>query len=180
MNKRVHEIAKERGLTTKDVLATLQAAGVPVKAPSSSVDEDLAKRILISTTAKSSPTPVRAEGAAAPRTPPPVRRDPRTIGTGVKGPPRAIPKIPKEEPPAPEPAATASARPTREEPTPGDAAGNGTAGGPGDAHKRPTRDSLQGERAPGNAGGRRRVVIDSQASRRAAGGGPQSNQPPRR
>ena len=40
------------------------------------------------------------------------------------------------------------------------------------AHKRPTRDSLQGERAPGAAGGRRRVVIDSQASRRAPGGGP--------
>ena len=48
-------------------------------------------------------------------------------------------------------------------------------------HKRPTRDSLQGERAPGSAGGRRRVVIDSQASRRAStGGGAQQNQPPRR
>jgi translation initiation factor IF-2 len=47
--------------------------------------------------------------------------------------------------------------------------------------QRPTRDSLQGERTPGSAGGRRRVVIDSQASRRAPGGGPpQSNQPPRR
>ena len=51
-------------------------------------------------------------------------------------------------------------------------------------HKRPTRDSLQGERTPGNAGGRRRVVIDAQASRRAPagpgspGGGPA--QPPRR
>ncbi|MGO9898892.1 MAG: translation initiation factor IF-2 [Solirubrobacteraceae bacterium] len=59
------------------------------------------------------------------------------------------------------------------------------AAGPGDAdqpHKsRPTRDSLQGERTPGSAGGRRRVVIDSQASRRSPGGGPgQSNQPPRR
>jgi len=48
-------------------------------------------------------------------------------------------------------------------------------------YKRPTRDSLQGERAPGSAGGRRRVVIDSQASRRAPGGGPgQQSQPPRR
>jgi translation initiation factor IF-2 len=50
-------------------------------------------------------------------------------------------------------------------------------------HKRPTRDSLQGERSPGNAGGRRRVVIDAQASRRAPGpgapgGGPAN--PPRR
>jgi translation initiation factor IF-2 len=181
MNKRVHEIAKERGRATKDVLAQLQAAGVPVKASSSSVDEDLARRVLISTTAKSSPTPVRADGDGGPRTPPPVRRDPRTIGTGVKGPPRAIPKIPKVEPPkpeAPEPAPAASARPTRDEPTPANGSGNGAGGA--DAHKRPTRDSLQGERAPGNAGGRRRVVIDSQASRRAAGGGPQSNQPPRR
>jgi translation initiation factor IF-2 len=49
------------------------------------------------------------------------------------------------------------------------------------AHKRPTRDSLQGERAPGAAGGRRRVVIDSQASRRAPSGlAGQPNQPPRR
>ncbi len=48
-------------------------------------------------------------------------------------------------------------------------------------HKsRPTRDSLQGERTPGSAGGRRRVVIDSQASRRSPAGGPQANQPPRR
>ncbi|MBV9193738.1 MAG: translation initiation factor IF-2, partial [Solirubrobacterales bacterium] len=61
------------------------------------------------------------------------------------------------------------------------AGGEAFAGGEG-AHKRPTRDSLQGERAPGNASGRRRVVIDSQASRRAPSGGApaQPNQPPRR
>jgi translation initiation factor IF-2 len=49
--------------------------------------------------------------------------------------------------------------------------------------QRPTRDSLQGERAPGAPGSRRRVVIDSQASRRAPGGGGPGggpNQPPRR
>src|SRR3954469_21633031 len=39
--------------------------------------------------------------------------------------------------------------------------------------QRPTRSSLQGERAPGAGGGVRRVVIDSQASRRQGpGGGP--------
>jgi translation initiation factor IF-2 len=57
-------------------------------------------------------------------------------------------------------------------------------GGDGGPRQRPTRDSLQGERAPGAPGGRRRVVIDSQASRRAPGGGgpggPGPNQPPRR
>ncbi len=188
MNKRVHQIAKERGLPARDVLAQLQAAGIPVKAASSSVDEDVAKRALISTTAKSSPTPVRGSDGG-PRTPPTPRRDPRTIGTGVKGPPRTIPKPTLKAPdpePTPEPAPAASARPTREEPTPADGTpaggANGASGGQGadGAHKRPTRDSLQGERAPGNAGGRRRVVIDSQASRRAQGGPPQSNQPPRR
>jgi translation initiation factor IF-2 len=57
------------------------------------------------------------------------------------------------------------------------AAGRPADGGP----KRPTRDSLQGERAPGaGPGGRRRVVIDSQASRRQPGGPPPTQQPPRR
>src|SRR5437764_8801621 len=46
MNKRVHEIAKERGLATKDVLEQLKAAGVSVKSASSSVDEDAATRVL--------------------------------------------------------------------------------------------------------------------------------------
>ncbi len=63
----------------------------------------------------------------------------------------------------------------------GDASGNG-----GDKpRQRPTRSSLQGERAPGSGGGGvRRVVIDSQASRRQGGpgGGPPGPQrrPPRR
>ena len=200
MNKRVHEIAKERGLAPKDVLAQLRAAGVDVKASSSSVDEDLAKSVLVRAAVARGPatTSSRTKAAAAapaarvsdgaPRTPPTPRRDPRTIGTGVKGPPRdkiaptaeelkvAEDKAAAEATAAAEArAAAAAARPKREEPTPADAQSGDS------AHKRPTRDSRQGERAPGNAGGRRRVVIDSQASRRAQGGGPpQSNQPPRR
>src|SRR5260221_7567491 len=46
MNKRVHEIAKERGLSSKDVLARLKAAGVDVKAASSNVDADVASKVL--------------------------------------------------------------------------------------------------------------------------------------
>ncbi len=38
--KRVHEIAKERGISSKEVLVVLQAAGLEVKAAASSVDED--------------------------------------------------------------------------------------------------------------------------------------------
>jgi len=42
--KRVHEIAKERGISSKEVLAALQEAGFDVKAAASSVDErDIAK-----------------------------------------------------------------------------------------------------------------------------------------
>ena len=37
--KRVHEIAKEKGISSKEVLAVLQAAGLDVKAAASSVDE---------------------------------------------------------------------------------------------------------------------------------------------
>jgi translation initiation factor IF-2 len=73
--------------------------------------------------------------------------------------------------------------PASANPQAADANRGGGAAGVDGAHKRPTRDSLQGERAPGNAGGRRRVVIDSQASRRAPGGpggGGPVNQPPRR
>ncbi len=137
MNKRVHEIAKQHGLPTKDVLARLKAAGLDVKASSSSVDEAVAERVLGN--GDSAPQPSAAPVASAvSATPPPA--DDAASDAGAAG--------PNGEP----------------------------------SHKRPTRDSLQGERAPGSAGGRRRVVIDSQASRRAPGGGgpPQSNQPPRR
>jgi translation initiation factor IF-2 len=62
--------------------------------------------------------------------------------------------------------------------------GDATNGAGGDKpRQRPTRSSLQGERAPGAGGGVRRVVIDSQASRRQGGpgGGPPGPQrrPPR-
>ncbi len=153
MNKRVHEIAKERGLPAKDVLARLKAAGIDVKASSSSVDEEVASRVLANGGAGSDGGAGSAASAQPART---ARSEPK--------------------PAAAETPVEASADLQA-------GAGDGSRGQGGDgSHKRPTRDSLQGERAPGNAGGRRRVVIDSQASRRAqgAGGPPQSNQPPRR
>jgi translation initiation factor IF-2 len=44
--KRVHEIAKARGLTSKEVIAALRDAGVEVKAAASSVDESVALKAL--------------------------------------------------------------------------------------------------------------------------------------
>ncbi|HEX5191566.1 MAG TPA: translation initiation factor IF-2 [Solirubrobacteraceae bacterium] len=331
MNKRVHEIAKERGIPAKEVLAKLQAAGIEVTAASSSVDEQLAGRVLSNgdaaasggdqstaprataagseqstrprTAASDSEQParptlrrVRIDGGGAggsgrsgsrssrassssprtqapapvrPATPPPPRRavpvDPRRAAeqaaakaggggrstqavkqqaaaqareqaatkareqaaaqeraeqqrqaqeraaqerlaqeraaqdkvTQERAETRAAEAAAQERAraavreraqakaaeaaaaqQAAQPSATGSAEPAASE-------AEAPARPQGEqAARRPTRDSLQGERAPGNAGGRRRVVIDSQASRRAGGpgGGPGGgpNQPPRR
>src|SRR4051812_21563006 len=44
--KRVHEIAKEQGVSSKDLIAKLQAAGIEVKAAASSVEEGDALKVL--------------------------------------------------------------------------------------------------------------------------------------
>ncbi|HTU95535.1 MAG TPA: translation initiation factor IF-2 [Solirubrobacteraceae bacterium] len=215
-NKRVHEIAKERGLPAKDVLARLKAAGVEVKAASSSVDEAVAARVLANggqarqeSTGSDKPATAAKGGSA--------KASAKTADGGAKAadgaragsrsrseaPAKSTERPAKAAPaaqasaPAPEaesaapPAAESATRPSRDGGGAQSGGGQGNGGGQnagggqaGGDHKRPTRDSLQGERAPGNAGGRRRVVIDSQASRRGpggtGGGPPQSNQPPRR
>ncbi len=164
MNKRVHEIAKERGLPAKEVLEKLKAAGIEVKAASSSVDETVALRALGNGGGQPAQAPKKAAPKSAPAQANPA---PAAQQTAAAKPAADVPDA--DAPPADEPAAD------------GTEAGNGERPATRAEHKRPTRDSLQGERAPGSAGGRRRVVIDSQASRRAPGGGPgQSNQPPRR
>jgi translation initiation factor IF-2 len=83
--------------------------------------------------------------------------------------------------PAQSPAAAAVEAPSAEASA---GAASTAASADGEHKQRPTRDSLQGERSPGNVGGRRRVVIDAQAARRnpaapgAPGGG--AAQPARR
>nr|MDQ3572255.1 translation initiation factor IF-2 N-terminal domain-containing protein [Actinomycetota bacterium] len=57
---RVHEIAKQRGLTSKEVLQKLQAAGIEVKVAASSVEEDVAAKVL-NATAPAVPAPVKAQ-----------------------------------------------------------------------------------------------------------------------
>jgi translation initiation factor IF-2 len=203
MNKRVHQIAKERGTTARELLERLRAAGIDVKAASSNVDEDLALRVLSggdgatgdrgAADRAAQPSPPAAQPKAAP-SPAPERKAEPTAAPGQKAAAPAAPSSQAAGAPAAQPqagggAGPAPARapsPAASAPPPAAPAGAGPAApaGPGQArpdHKRPTRDSLQGERAPGAAGGRRRVVIDSQASRRAGGAGPpQSSQPPRR
>jgi translation initiation factor IF-2 len=171
--KRVHEIAKEHGLSSKELLEKLHAAGVEAKAPASSVEEAAALKAL---GGGAGATPASSNGAPAPSSPPAPA-------------PASAPATPAPATPAPAPqAAAATAVPAVPPAVAGDpaalapapATGATSASAAAAERVRPTRDSRTGERTPGDIGpgGRRRVVIDSQASRRQQGG--PSNQPQRR
>jgi translation initiation factor IF-2 len=164
--KRVHEIAKEHGLSSKELLEKLNAAGVEAKAAASSVEEAAALKAL-----GASATAVSSNGAPAAKTAP----------SGEASRPAAAPVAPSSSATAAPPAAGTSAPGTTAPAVTATAAGGAPAAGASGADRvRPTRDSRTGERTPGDIGpgGRRRVVIDSQASRRQQGG--PSNQPQRR
>src|SRR3954468_24897741 len=156
--KRVHEIAKERGISSKEVLAVLQKAGLDVKASASSVDEnDIAMAF---------------NGGKAP----PAER-------GARGGPQSSQRPGFGGSAGPRSQGQASGQPAGgQQPSgQGGAQGGGSGGGApsrvdGDRPRRPTRGAPAG---PGSGGRRRRVVIDSQASRRPQGPAPQQ-QPPRR
>src|SRR4051794_38150977 len=171
--KRVHELAKQYDMPTSEVIKRLNAAGLEVKAAATAVDEKLADAAL---TGKPKPKAIASNGAAK-KPAAPVLQQRAGFGHGTARAPRAENLAPKT-PPKP-----------KAKPKPKPEAGGNGAGGPGS--RRPTRSSLQGERAPGSGGGVRRVVIDSQASRRQGpgggpggpGGGPGGgppNRPPRR
>ena len=117
-NKRVHEIAKEQGISSKDLLAVLQAAGMTAKAAASSVDESVALEALR-----------RGAGDRPPPTAPRRQRRPgrgarrgrraRARAAGEQAPPATQPSRaspPAQQPPAaPAPAAEDQppARPTQ-------------------------------------------------------------------
>ncbi|MGZ4202391.1 MAG: translation initiation factor IF-2 [Thermoleophilaceae bacterium] len=154
--KRVHEIAKERGMSSKDVIAVLQKAGLDVKAAASSVDENDIRRAFSNGTdaANGGGGAAQAEPAA------PAREQrqpqaPRSDGRQQQRPPQR----PAGERPAQQP----QQQPSEQRP------------------QRPQRRPEQGGGGGGGGGGRRRrVVIDSQASRRQQGPPPPQQQPPRR
>jgi translation initiation factor IF-2 len=168
--KRVHEIAKEQGISSKELLEKLATAGIPAKAAASSVEEADALRALGANGASPAATPRQAAPAPSPAKPATVARPstPAAAPTAAPAPVATAPAPAQSSPPA-----TAAA-------ADGLAAAAGQAGAQQGERMRPTRDSRQGERTPasGGAGGRRRVVIDSQASRRQQGG--PANQPVRR
>ena len=151
--KRVHELAKQYNMPTAEVMKRLNAAGIAVKAAASAVDETLADAAL---TGKKVPT----NGAKPKQQQRTQLRPAGDLGIRDLGarPPEGMKPKPKPQP---------EAKPGGDGQQP-DGRGNGDRRN--DGPRRPTRSSLQGERAPGSAGGVRRVVIDSQASRRQGGG----------
>ncbi|MDQ5894322.1 MAG: translation initiation factor, partial [Actinomycetota bacterium] len=198
--RRVHEIAKEAGVTSKELIAALKAEGVEVKAAASNVEEADAKKVLASLAGKSAPAkkaPAQPKAEAAPPAKPaaPKPAAPKPAAPKPAAPKAAAPKA-EAKPAAAKPAApkaeakpAAAAKPAAPKAAP---KADPQAAKPAQGSKKPVRadgapaSGTDGAAAPAaGAGGaaskkRRRVVIDSQASRREQGGGPPPQRPPRR
>ena len=149
--KRVHEIAKAQGLSSKELLAKLADAGIEAKAAASSVEEADALRAI----------GAGGDGAAA-------------SGNGGSAAPAAAPAKPQAAAASP-PKAAAQAPVKPAAGTGSSAKPAAPAGGGGATGQRPG-----GAGGAGSGKKRRRVVIDSQASRRDQMGGPPPQRPPRR
>jgi translation initiation factor IF-2 len=152
--KRVHELAKQYDMPSTEVMKRLTAYGLTVKAAASAVDEHEAERAL---TGK---PPAKSETNGKPQAKQQQPAAPRQTGMGFDRPATETARQRLLERQQAQEAAKKEAE------KPKDGAGKGA----DDRPKRPTRSSLQGERAPGTTGGVRRVVIDSQAARRGPGG----------
>jgi translation initiation factor IF-2 len=207
--KRVHEIAKEQGLSSKELLAKLHAAGIEAKAAASSVEEAVALKALGEGSAGASPssnggstsaearTAVAERPPAAAAKPAPAAAKPAAAPAkpAAKPAPAAAPAkapAPAQPPAAQRPAAAAAAAPAAPPAAQTAApAGGAQAAAPGanapaaaaaaqGERVRPTRDSRTGERTPGDVGpGGRRRVVIDSQASRRTQGGP-SNQPQRR
>jgi translation initiation factor IF-2 len=190
--KRVHEIAKEQGLSSKELLERLQAAGVPAKAAASSVEEaDALKALGLAGQPAANNGAAKAPAKPEASTAPAAKAAPAQPPAQPKAQAPAAPAAkPQQAAPAPAAAPAAKAAPPAQKPAASQPGAAATAPAPqqqpaqpGGERARPTRDSRTGERTPGDVGpgGRRRVVIDSQASRRQQGGpGGPPNVPQRR
>jgi translation initiation factor IF-2 len=179
--RRVHEIAKAAGVTSRELLDALNAAGVETKAAASSVEEDVATKALAEFGAKPDAKPAakskpKPKAAAKPKTEPKAEATPKAAA----------------KPKAPAKSAAAPAKPAAAKGEAAPKAAPASNGAPGKSAAKPAVSSTpakpagqaaagDGAAAAGTGGKkRRRVVIDSQASRREQGGGPPPQRPPRR
>ncbi|MGA8364823.1 MAG: translation initiation factor IF-2 [Solirubrobacteraceae bacterium] len=178
--KRIHEIAKEQGLSSKELLEKLHAAGVEAKTASSSVEVSAVIQALGNGGPAAPVGGAASTAATATASPPKPSPTPKPASTPDPAASIAPNGMSAPEPPPTPQAATSGPAATSDAPAASADETDASAAGPAAERVRPTRDSRTGERAPAaNApGGRRRVVIDSQASRRQQGG--PANQPQRR
>jgi translation initiation factor IF-2 len=150
--KRVYEIAKEKGVSSKDLLAALRAAGVDVKAAASTVDEADAARVLAGAGSGNG----KPDAAPAQQAAPAQKPQPAPDG-----------RAPQSRPPQSQARAQRPAQSDARPPQQGRPAGAQNRASGGQAGSAPPQRPAGGR--PGGPGGRRRrVVIDSQASRRQA------------
>jgi translation initiation factor IF-2 len=165
--KRVHEIAKERGIPSKEVIAVLRRAGLDVKAAAQSIDEnDIAMAFSNGgkgPQAANQDSPAQQQGGGQQRQGGGQQRQgggQQRQGGGQQG---------QQQRPPQQQRGDGGGRPQGGQ--------QQQRGGGGERPSRPTR----GVPPSGGGGGgrRRRVVIDSQASRRQQGP-PPPQQPPRR
>ena len=163
-------------MPSAEVMKRLNAYGLNVKASASAVDEDEAERALTGKAPKQESNGQPASSAKP-------QRPAQQTGMGFDRPATDSARQRLEERQKAQQAARAKAK-QDQQPASGRRRrsrkdGDGRAAS--ERRQRPTRSSLQGERAPGSAGGVRRVVIDSQAARRGPGGpGGGPGMPPRR
>ncbi len=167
--KRVHEIAKAQGVSSKELLAALKAAGVEAKAAASSVEEADALKAIAA---------AKGNGGAASQAAAAKKAPAKKAAEKKAPPPKAAAK------PAPAAGATASAAPTDGKaaaPAP-PAKAKPAPAAKASASTKPVRPASGAQSGGGAAGGakKRRVVIDSQAARRDQMGGPPPQRPPRR
>ncbi|HEY7151773.1 MAG TPA: translation initiation factor IF-2 [Solirubrobacterales bacterium] len=102
MKKRVHEIAKQEGRTSKEVLAALKAAGIEAKVAASSVEEDDALKALAASGDGAKPeagdAPVAKAKPARKKSPPPSENgDSKPAPKETGGPTRPVRRPPSGE-----------------------------------------------------------------------------------
>jgi translation initiation factor IF-2 len=197
---RVHELAKSRGVTSKELLAQLQAAGIEVKTASSSVDEaEAAKALDGKPKAPAKKPPAKQESAdKAPQKEKPKAAEQPAPVKKVAEPkvpdkvPQAAPAKATESKPASKAAPQSDAKAAAAKSAPAKTAAKGDrrdaqskgprseqistqrSFDPSESAQTASKPAAPRPQAQSGGGKMRRVVIDSQASRRPGppGGGP--------
>ncbi|GAB4584643.1 hypothetical protein Ntsu_24750 [Nocardia sp. IFM 10818] len=169
---RVHELAKELGVTSKELLARLKEQGEFVKSASSTVEAPVARRLRESFAAKNAPANGTAKSAAKPGDAPRPAAKPSPANAGPRpGAPRPSAPAPAAPAPAPAPKPAAAEQAAPAAPSPAAAAKPAPAVRPGPAPKPAARETA----APAAASAA--PATPAQPTQRPTPGAPRPAQP---